>query len=143
MNLAPHTVSDPKERRMHRFAQIVAVVGGLMFASFGAWAFLAPASFFGAVATFEPYNAHFVRDIGAFQVGLGAVLLLSAVLRDALLVALAGVGIGAAFHGIGHVIDRELGGDPATDIPFFALIAVVLFAAAAARAVAARRHAEA
>jgi multicomponent Na+:H+ antiporter subunit D len=54
---------------------------------------IAPTSFFEQAATFEPYNAHFIRDLGAFQIGLGAVLLLAAFSRDALLVALAGTTI--------------------------------------------------
>lgn len=31
-----------------------------------------------------------------------------------------------AFHAVGHVIDRGLGGSPATDIPTFSLIAALL-----------------
>jgi hypothetical protein len=38
-----------------------------------------PRSFFTALAAFEPYNQHFIQDIGAFQIGLGAVLLLAGV----------------------------------------------------------------
>ena len=38
------------------------------------WALAAPKLFFESVATFEPYNQHFVEDLGAFQIGLGAVL---------------------------------------------------------------------
>lgn len=117
-----------------RGARLVAGLSGAVFAIFGAWAFAAPRSFFDTVAVFEPYNAHFVRDIGAFQLGLGAVLLLALVWRDALLVVLAGVGLGSAFHVAAHVIDRDLGGTPATDIPFFAVITVVLIAAAVSRA---------
>jgi hypothetical protein len=117
-----------------RGARLVAGLAGAVFAIFGAWAFVAPRSFFDAVAVFEPYNAHFLRDIGAFQLGLGAVLLLALVWRDALLVALAGVGVGAAFHVVAHLLDRDLGGTPASDIPVFATIAVVLLAASVARA---------
>jgi hypothetical protein len=117
-------------------ARGIAVVGGLLFVGFGLWAFAAPRSFFDTVAVFEPYNAHFIRDIGAFQVGLGAVLLLATWWRDALLVALSGVAVGAAFHVVSHIIDRDAGGDPATDIPFFALIALLLAGGAVARALA-------
>jgi hypothetical protein len=39
---------------------------------------VAPEAFFEAVATFEPLNAHLIRDVGACMVGLGAVLLLAA-----------------------------------------------------------------
>jgi hypothetical protein len=49
-----------------------------VFLVFGAWAFADPESFFDEVATFEPYNQHLIQDVGAFQIGLGAVLLIAA-----------------------------------------------------------------
>ena len=121
-------------RRSEQFSRMVAILVGLVFAAAGLWALLAPRSFFEGAAHFEPYNAHFIRDIGAFQLGLGAVLLLAAWLRDALLAALAGVAVGAVAHLVAHVADRHLGGEPAVDIPAFAVIAVLLIAAAVARA---------
>jgi hypothetical protein len=119
-------------------AKIIAVVVGAAFLIFGLWAFFAPESFYETLATFEPYNEHFVRDIGAFQIGLGAVLLLGAYLRDALLVVLTGSAVGSVFHLVSHVIDRDLGGDPTTDIPFFAVMAVALIAGAVVRSRTAR-----
>lgn len=104
----------------------VTILGGAAFLLFGLWAFVAPQSFFDTLATFEPYNAHLVRDIGAFQLGLGAVLLLVAFLPNAHGAALLGVGVGGAFHAVGHVIDRDLGGSPGTDIPTFSVIAALL-----------------
>ncbi len=132
--------SDGTARWRDRFAKTVAVLAGALFVLFGAWAFVAPRSFFQTVALFEPYNRHFTHDIGAFQIGLGAVLLLGAFLADALLATLAGVAVAAAAHLVSHVIDRELGGTPASDIPFFAVLAVALAAAAASRAGTARRR---
>lgn len=123
-----------------RFPRIVAVAAGVVFILPGLWAFFAPASFFDAVATFEPYNAHLIRDIGAFQIGLGAVLVLAAVVPDSLLATLGGVGVGASFHVVGHLIDRDLGGDPTVDLPLFGLVAVVLLVAAAVRAAHLRKH---
>lgn len=116
------------------FGRIVMVVVGAVFLVTGLWAFVAPDPFFEAVATFEPYNPHLIRDTGAFQIGLGAVLLLAVIISDALLVALAGVGTGAVFHLAGHVMDHDLGGDPAVDLPLLGLLAVLLVAAAIARA---------
>lgn len=128
-----------RTRRGEGFPRIVALVVGVGMGAAGLWAFAAPASFFAAAATFEPYNVHFVRDLGAFQLGLGAVLILAAVMRDTLLVALAGVAVGAVFHLVGHVIDVDLGGDPVMDIPAFGLVALLLAAAAVARAASLRR----
>ncbi len=111
----------------------MALAAGAAFVAFGTWAFLAPRSFFDTVATFDPYNEHFLHDIGAFQIGLGAVLLLGALIDDALAAVLWGVGAGNVVHVVSHIIDRGEGGNPARDIPFFAVVSLVLLAAAAAR----------
>ena len=111
----------------------MAVAGGIFFVAVGAWSLVGPRSFFDTLATFEPYNAHFLRDVGAFQIGLGTVLLLAARRRDALFVALAGVGLGSLAHVVAHVIDRNAGGNPALDIPLLAILTLALLGAAASR----------
>ena len=78
----------------------------------GIWAFLDPRAFYEGVATWPPFNKHFIHDIGAFQIGLGLTLLLGLLGGDALFVALAGVGAGQAIHALAHWIDRDLGGKP-------------------------------
>ncbi len=114
-----------------RLPRAVAIVLGAGFGALGVWAMLDPRSFFDALATFEPYNHHFLQDIGAFQVGLGVVLLLAGVpaRADGLTVALVGVGVGAALHTVSHIVGYNLGGTPETDIPVFAAMAVLLLAA--------------
>jgi hypothetical protein len=113
----------------------LAVGVGAGLAALGLWAMVDPESFFERVALFEPYNQHFLQDLGALQVGLGAVLMLAGVLPalDALTVALVGVGIGGALHAVSHVIGIDLGGRPAIDIPVFGGLAVVLLVAGAMR----------
>jgi hypothetical protein len=113
----------------------VAVLAGVFFAGSGLWAMVAPEAFFDAAATFEPFNAHLIRDVGAFMVGLGAVLLLAAARPavEALAVALCGVGIGAVAHTLSHVVDRDHGGTPAVDIPFWAVVSLVLLWAGVTR----------
>ena len=92
---------------------------------------IGPESFFDAAAPFEPYNQHFVQDTGAFQLGLGAVLLLATISAgaDALAVGLLGVGAGSAAHVISHLVGLELGGTPARDIPLFTVLTLLLVAA--------------
>jgi len=109
----------------------VAIVVGIGFIALGVWAMVGPRSFFEALATFEPYNQHFLQDVGAFQVGLGVVLLLAGAPRrsDGLTVALVGVGVGAALHTVSHVVGHDLGGTPEREIPAFAGVAVLLLAA--------------
>ena len=112
---------------------MVAIAVGVGLVALGLWAMVSPQSFFDRIALFEPYNQHFLQDIGAFQIGLGATLLLAGLMPQlsALTVALVGVGLGGATHAVSHVIGIDLGGRPATDIPLFSLVAVALLWAGA------------
>lgn len=129
------TVRTTLPRPVAPWIRAVTLIGAAFLVGVGLWAFLAPQSFFDQLATFEPYNVHFLHDIGAFQVGLGAVLALAAFPDrvDGLAAALLGVGGGALLHTLGHVIDSDLGGSPTTDIPTLGILAVVLLAAGIAR----------
>ena len=110
-------------------------VGAAVFLVAGVWAFADPESFFDQVATFEPYNQHLIQDIGALQIGLGAVLLLALLVpgQDALAVALLGTGAGSAVHVVSHIIGRDLGGEPESDIPIFVALTLVLLVPGALR----------
>jgi hypothetical protein len=88
----------------------VAAFGALFHLVLGGWAFLAPHSFAGTVATFPPYNRHLTHDIGAFLLGLGAALTVALVWRDGLSVALFGGATAATVHAVGHFFDVDLGG---------------------------------
>lgn len=99
---------------------------GLFYLFTGAWAFLLPANFYSNVATFSPYNLHLLHDAGAFQIGMGAVLISAAINGKGLRPALIGVLIGSALHLAAHVLDIRLGGHPTTDLTVLTLIVVVL-----------------
>jgi hypothetical protein len=118
----------PSAESSDRLARSVAVLGALAFLPFGIWAMLDPRSFFDQLAEFHPYNQHFIQDIGAFQIGLGAALLIAALWPrlDGLTLALLGGGAGAAAHALSHVVGRDLGVKPASDIGTFTFVAVVL-----------------
>lgn len=106
--------------------------GVVFFLGSGLWAFVDPRSFFDNLATFEPYNRHFLHDIGAFSIGIGAVLAFALLTTwDALRVALAGAAVGSVFHVIAHAIDSDQGGKD-TDVPGLALVTVVLIVGALA-----------
>jgi hypothetical protein len=105
----------------------------LVLVATGLWAMLAPESFYAGVAVYPPYNRHFIHDIGAFNLGLGATLGFALALGDALLVALAGNAVGALAHFVSHTVDRDLGGQPGDPITF-AIFAVVLVGLAVWRA---------
>jgi hypothetical protein len=117
-----------------RLARIAGWAGVVFALGSGVWAFAAPHSFYDNVATFEPYNRHFLHDIGAFTIGLGAVMLFALVTRwDALRVALAGLAVASVVHVISHAVDADLGGRD-TDLPGLTVVALVfLLGAVAAR----------
>lgn len=105
-------------------------LGAAFFLVFGLWSFLEPGSFFDRFAQFEPYNAHFLHDIGAFQVGIGTTLVMALWRRtDAIFAALAGAGVGAAFHVANHVRDSGLGGAESDTIGLAVLAALLLIGA--------------
>ena len=107
-------------------ARVIAGVVGLFYLVTGAWSFMFPAHFYSAVATFSPYNLHLLHDVGAFQFGLGAALVAATISRRGLMPALAGVLAGSFLHVLAHLFDIRLGGHPATDLPFLALIVILL-----------------
>jgi hypothetical protein len=111
-----------------RFVVGVAGLAGVSLVSLGLWAFISPSSFYDQIALFPPYNRHVLHDVGAFQIGLGATLLLALRWRDALLVTLLGVGAGAAVHAAAHAIDRDLGGR-LSDVFVLGLLAALLLLA--------------
>jgi peptidoglycan/LPS O-acetylase OafA/YrhL len=116
------------------FPKTTAAVGGVVFLLLGLWALVAPASFFDSIAVFEPYNSHFVQDLGAFQIGLGATLVLAAFLTsDALVAALIGVGTGAIAHVASHLASLDSGGNPALDVPVLSVLGVLLVVAGGVR----------
>ena len=97
----------------------------------GLLAFVAPGAFYDALAGYPPENAHFIRDLGSWQIGLGLLALLAAN-RPALHVpALAALAVQFTLHTVSHLIDLGAS-EPAWQGPFAlatqALGAVVLTA---------------
>jgi hypothetical protein len=103
-------VTAARRERMNRLARVVAFIAGTFFVAVGTWAFFDPRSFYEQVATFPPYNLHLLHDVGAFQIGIGAALMLALVWKDALSVALGGAAVGGVMHAIAHFLDQDLGG---------------------------------
>jgi hypothetical protein len=112
----------------NRFVTIAVVLGGLVFAVPGVWAFGWPESFYDTVATFPPYNLHLFHDLGAFQLGIAAALFGALVWRDALVVGLFGGAVGMLVHTVSHFLDTDLGGRPSDP---YLLAAVTLLVGAA------------
>lgn len=69
----PHSTPRREHERDRTDAAtaLLLVVGAASLLT-GAWLFLAPGSFYDAIATYPPRNDHFLRDTGSFNVALGA-----------------------------------------------------------------------
>ncbi|HEY1840736.1 MAG TPA: PPOX class F420-dependent oxidoreductase [Mycobacterium sp.] len=78
---------------------------GLLTAAIGVWCLIDPRSFAESVG-FPPHE-HFVHDVGAFQVGLGVMLLLALIWSDALATVLAGYIVGNTVHAVNHFVDLD------------------------------------
>jgi hypothetical protein len=116
-----------------QFAFGIAIVLGCLWAALGAWALVAPESFYVTIAPFAPYNQHFLHDVGAFQLGLGVALLLALRWNDGLIVALGANVVAGAAHMLSHVMDSQLGGH-AYDIPNLTLLVLLPLLGLALRA---------
>jgi hypothetical protein len=71
----------------------------------GIVAAVAPGAFYDAIASYPPENDHFIRDLGSWQIALGALALLAARrpgLRAPVLLVLA---LQYALHAISHIVD--------------------------------------
>jgi uncharacterized membrane protein len=120
--------------------RITLVIGGLSMLVPGIWAFVAPAGFADTVATFDPYNRHYLHDVGAFQIGVGVAALVALRWRDGAVVGLSAFLAAGGVHAVSHLIDRDLGGR-ASDAPLlFALAALALVALVAGCARCGRRN---
>jgi PPOX class probable F420-dependent enzyme len=92
--------------RAYLFA-VTALVGATTV-GIGIWCLIDPTSFADSVG-FGPHP-HFLHDVGAFQLGLGVMLLLALIWADALATALAGFLVANTVHTVNHVADLDLGG---------------------------------
>jgi hypothetical protein len=111
------------------FTRAAGVVAAIAFLAGGAWSFADPASFYEQVARFPPYNEHFLHDIGAFQLGIGAALVLALAGWSGPRVALWGAAVAAVAHAASHWIDREAGGRDSDPFVLSLLAALILAAA--------------
>ena len=108
-------------------------MAGVFYTAFGLWAFFSPSSFYDSIATYPPYNEHLFHDIGAFQLGFGALAFAALKWKDALTIVLAGLAVGSVAHAAAHWIDRDLGGK-STDPWMLSAFALAIVAGAILRA---------
>lgn len=85
----------------------VLLVAGLSQLLLGAWAFLLPGSFYDAIASYPPQNDHFLKDVGSWQVALGAAAVI-AVRTPSWRTGMLGVlAVQYGLHAISHAIDLD------------------------------------
>lgn len=117
---------------MRTFAKVVAALAAVAYLTFGIWAFAAPESFAENIANFPPYNRHLVHDLGVFGIALGVAAAAGLLFSDALTAALAAVAAGSLMHGVSHIVDRGLGGQPSGPwtVSLFGVVTLLAFLAA-------------
>jgi hypothetical protein len=100
---------DGHDDRWRRRAVTAAVaVPALVMLVAGAWCWLDPSGF--AVATRWPPHDHFLRDAGAFQMGLGLIGLAALRWRDLVAVVLTAGAATNGLHAVNHIADSAGGG---------------------------------
>ena len=118
--------------KLSPFVRITLAIGAVAFLVPGVWAFFAPVGFADTIATFDPYNRHYLHDLGAFQLGVGVAALVAVWVADGAVVGLSGFLAADGVHAVSHLIDRDLGGRSA-DAPAIALLAVLALVALVVR----------
>jgi hypothetical protein len=115
--------ASPSRERLGALTTTVLVLGALTFLVPGGWIFVATRNFADTLAPWADFSAHFLRDAGAFQIGLGVAVLAVLFWRDAIGVVLAGFAAGTLMHAISHGIDDDYG--VATALAVFGLLVVL------------------
>lgn len=81
------------------------------------WMIAAPQSFFTHIGPFGPFNGHYLRDVAAFQAGIGLALLASVWVRPLRPGAVCALLAASALHGINHFVDiNAANGDSSADV---------------------------
>ena len=109
----------------------VLIISGITQLIVGVWSFVAPGSFYDAVATYPPQNDHFLKDIGSWNVALGLAALIAArtpAWRRGMLGVLA---VLYTLHAISHGIDVDQADPESTGVAALVtqIVAAVVFAA--------------
>ena len=91
----------------------VLLISGITQLIVGTWTFVSPGSFYDVVATYPPENDHFLKDIGSWNVALGAIALYGARRRDWHVPLLGFLALQYVLHTIAHIVDAG-DADPAS-----------------------------
>jgi uncharacterized protein YjeT (DUF2065 family) len=84
---------------------VVLVIVGATQVLVGLLAFFAPSAFYDLIASYSPENDHFLKDLGSWQIGLGALTLYGARRPDWRLPLLGFLALQYSLHTVAHVVD--------------------------------------
>ncbi|GAB3417703.1 hypothetical protein [Flindersiella endophytica] len=115
--------SPATRQKLGALTTTVLVLGVLSFLVPGVWIFVATRNFAEVAAPWADFSAHFLRDAGAFQIGIGVAVLGVLLWRDAIGVVLAGLAAGTLMHALSHGIDDDYG--VAIGLAVFGLLVVL------------------
>ncbi len=94
------------------------------------WMVAAPGSFFENIGPFGPYNAHYLRDVAAFQAGIGLALLASIWLRALRPGAVCALLAASALHAVNHIADLNAVANSNADLIDAVLVTLTAIVAA-------------
>jgi hypothetical protein len=83
----------------------VLLVVGVSQLAVGVLAFFAPGAFYDLIASYPPENGHFLKDIGSWNVALGAIALYGAGRPDWHVPLLGFLALQYGLHTVSHIID--------------------------------------
>ena len=109
----------------------VLLVAGLSQLLVGVWAFVDPGSFYDVVATYPPRNDHFLKDIGAWNIGLGLAAVIASRTPSWQRGMLAVLAVQYLLHAVSHAIDLDVADSEAMGIFTFVTQAAVAILCAA------------
>ena len=128
----PHSATRrERERDRTDAATALLLVVGAASLITGAWLFLAPGSFYDVIATYPPRNDHFLRDVGSFNVALGAAAIYGARRASWRAPMLGILALQYGLHTISHLINIDDTDPKSLGVVNFVLLLVVTVVLAA------------
>ena len=113
--MTAHPTLAPTRARADLTTTILYVVAAAQLLP-GVFALVAPGAFYDVIGPYPPENAHFIKDLGSWQIALGVAALLGARRADWRVPMLAVLALQYGLHTVSHAIDAG-GTDPSWNGP--------------------------
>lgn len=109
-----------------RAAQILLILSGVVYGLVALTMLATPEWFYNNIGNHPPYNRHYVGDLGAFQLGLAAGLIVAAWNPARNRVLIGAAAIAGIVHTLNHGYDMLLGEESLGTVLQLAVLAAVL-----------------